>query len=80
MRDLGYNYIVLDDCWSAGRNAEGKLQANITKFPSGMKNVASRMHTLSLKFGMYSSAGVYTCALYGGVANIETFDSITKYR
>ena len=25
LRDLGYNYIVLDDCWSVGRNESGYL-------------------------------------------------------
>jgi alpha-galactosidase len=25
LRDLGYNHIVLDDCWSIGRNASGYL-------------------------------------------------------
>lgn len=65
LRDLGYRYIVLDDCWSAGRSPEGKLQANMTKFPNGMKHVADQIHALGLQFGMYSSAGIYTCALYG---------------
>lgn len=30
LRDLGYNYIVLDDCWSSGRNSTGYLVANRT--------------------------------------------------
>lgn len=25
LRDLGYNYIVLDDCWAVGRNETGYL-------------------------------------------------------
>lgn len=25
LRDLGYNYIILDDCWSVGRNESGYL-------------------------------------------------------
>jgi alpha-galactosidase len=28
LRDLGYNYIVLDDCWSVGRNESGYLVSN----------------------------------------------------
>lgn len=28
LRDLGYNYIVLDDCWSVGRNQSGYLVAD----------------------------------------------------
>jgi alpha-galactosidase len=28
LRDAGYNYIVLDDCWSIGRNSSGYLVEN----------------------------------------------------
>ena len=65
LRDLGYGYIVLDDCWSAGRSPEGRLQPNTTKFPNGIKHVADQIHALGFRFGMYSSAGIYTCASYG---------------
>lgn len=34
LRDLGYQYIVLDDCWSIGRNESGYLVADPIKFPS----------------------------------------------
>ena len=34
LKDLGYNYVILDDCWSAGRN-EYRIQVpNPLKFPS----------------------------------------------
>lgn len=65
LRDLGYRYVVLDDCWSAGRTSDGTLQANTTKFPNGMAHVADQLHGMGLLFGMYSSAGTYTCAQYG---------------
>ena len=65
LRDLGYHYIILDDCWSAGRSANGTLLANTTKFPNGMAHVADQLHNIGLGFGMYSSAGLYTCAQYG---------------
>jgi len=67
LRDLGYHYIILDDCWSAGRDANGSLVANSTKFPSGMKAVGDALHAMGLGFGMYSSAGVYTCGQYGEI-------------
>lgn len=59
LRDLGYEYIVLDDCWSEGRNASNNntLIPNKTKFPRGMAAVADDIHALGLKFGMYSDAG-----------------------
>jgi alpha-galactosidase len=28
LRDLGYKYVVLDDCWSVGRNDSGYLVEN----------------------------------------------------
>ena len=57
LRDAGYQYILLDDCWSAGRSSNGSLQANTTKFPNGMAYIADQLHGMGLKFGMYSDAG-----------------------
>jgi alpha-galactosidase len=56
-KDLGYEYVVLDDCWSAGRNASGYLVPNAEKFPSGIDGLADKIHALGLKIGIYSSAG-----------------------
>ena len=64
-RDYRYYYIVLDDCWSVGRTSNGTLQPNMTKFPNGIAYVADQLHDMGLGFGMYSSAGLYTCAQYG---------------
>lgn len=65
LRDVGYNYLVLDDCWSGGRDADGFLFANANKFPNGMGHVADLVHEKGLLFGMYSSAGEMTCARDG---------------
>ncbi|EKG11948.1 Glycoside hydrolase clan GH-D [Macrophomina phaseolina MS6] len=75
LRDLGYKYVVLDDCWSAGRNESGYLVHNPKKFPNGMKYVADRVHDLGMKYGMYSSAGVYTCGKYPGSLGYEQNDA-----
>ena len=64
LKDLGYNYVLLDDCWSAGRGSDGYLIPDTKKFPRGMAAVADAMHERGLLFGMYSSAGEYTCARY----------------
>lgn len=64
LRDLGYNYVVLDDCWSEKRGADGYLVVDGSKFPNGMKSVADSLHDEGFLFGMYSSAGEYTCARY----------------
>ena len=64
---LGYRYVVLDDCWSLKeRDANGRLVADPAKFPHGMKAVADYIHGRGLKFGMYSCAGMHTCAGYPG--------------
>lgn len=65
LRDLGYQYVVLDDCWSHSRGEDGYLLADPQKFPRGMKAVAQFLHDNGLLFGMYSSAGELTCARYG---------------
>ncbi|MBE7180132.1 MAG: glycoside hydrolase family 27 protein [Terriglobus roseus] len=75
LRDLGYEYVVLDDCWSVGRNSSGYLVSNDDTFPNGMKYVADKIHSLGLKFGMYSSAGVFTCARYPGSLGYEEKDA-----
>lgn len=75
LRDLGYNYIVLDDCWSIGRNASGYLVHNPDQFPHGMKYIADQLHSMGLKFGMYSSAGILTCGLYPGSLGYEDKDA-----
>jgi len=75
LRDLGYQYVVLDDCWSQGRNASGYLEPIPAKFPNGMKYIADEIHARNMKFGMYSSAGVYTCGRYPGSLGYETEDA-----
>ena len=77
LRDLGYNYVILDDCWSAGRTANGTLQPNMTRFPNGMGYVADKLHGMGLMFGMYSSAGLYTCAKYTASLGREVQDANT---
>jgi alpha-galactosidase len=64
LRDLGYNYVVLDDCWSAGRSNNSHQVVDPVKFPRGMGYVSNELHNKGLLFGMYSSAGELTCARY----------------
>lgn len=79
LKDAGYRYIVVDDCWSKReRNAQtGRLEADPEKFPSGMKAVADYVHDRGLKFGMYSCAGQRTCADYPGSFDHEFLDAET---
>jgi alpha-galactosidase len=79
MRDAGYNYIVLDDTWSAmERDQDGNLQAHPDKFPSGMKALGDWLHSKGFKFGIYNCAGTKTCAGYPGGWGHE-FQDARKY-
>jgi hypothetical protein len=65
MKDAGYIYLNLDDNWMAKtRNANGDLQADPTRFPSGMKALGDYIHNKGLKFGIYGDRGVRTCHHY----------------
>jgi alpha-galactosidase len=75
LKDVGYDYVVLDDCWSDGRNEDGYLNVDTRKFPNGMKWIAGELHDMGLKFGMYSSAGEMTCARYEGSLDHEEKDA-----
>lgn len=75
----GYQYIVIDDCWSElDRDPEsGRIVPDKKKFPKGMKAVSDYVHKKGLKFGMYSCAGVRTCADYPGSFDHEFLDAQT---
>ena len=44
MRDAGYEYVVIDDCWQVDRDAEGEIVVDPERFPSGMKALADYVH------------------------------------
>ncbi len=62
MKDAGYEYVVIDDCWQVKRDADGNIVADPEHFPDGIKGVADYVHSKGLKFGVYSDAGTKTCA------------------
>ncbi|MGW7518633.1 glycoside hydrolase family 27 protein [Streptomyces sp. NPDC054796] len=63
MRDAGYEYVVVDDCWfDPQRDAQGNLRAHPDKFPSGMKALGDYIHSRGLKFGIYQVPTERTCA------------------
>src|SRR6184192_1562990 len=61
MKDAGYQYIVIDDCWQVSRDATGTIVVDPQRFPNGMKSPADYVHSVGLKFGIYSDAGARTC-------------------
>jgi alpha-galactosidase len=62
MRDAGYKYLNIDDCWMAKeRDVRGDLQPDPERFSHGIKALADYVHARGLKLGIYSSAGTKTC-------------------
>lgn len=76
--EAGYKYIVIDDCWSLKeRDENGCLVPDPEKFPHGMKALSDYVHSLGFLFGMYSCAGVRTCAGYPSSFDHEFTDAKT---
>ncbi|MEU0879289.1 NPCBM/NEW2 domain-containing protein [Lentzea sp. NPDC005914] len=62
LRDAGYQYVNIDDCWALpSRASNGDLVPDPARFPSGIKALADYVHSKGLKFGIYTSAGTMTC-------------------
>lgn len=65
LRDLGYKYVVVDDCWfNPNRDGQGNLQGDPQRFPSGMKALGDYLHARGLLFGIYQGPLDQTCAQY----------------
>ncbi|MBN2198650.1 MAG: alpha-galactosidase [Candidatus Aminicenantes bacterium] len=75
MAAAGYEYVVIDDCWQTARDAEGNIVADPERFPSGIKALADYVHSLGLKFGLYSCAGDKTCEGRPGSRGFEEPDA-----
>jgi alpha-galactosidase len=74
LRDVGYQYINMDDCWQGKRGADGYITPDPHRFPNGMKTVGDYLHQQGFKFGIYSSPNSYTCANYHGTLDFEKQD------
>jgi alpha-galactosidase len=75
MKDVGYQYVVIDDCWQVERDGSGNIVADAKRFPSGMKALADYVHAKGLKFGLYSDAGTKTCQGRPGSRGYEFQDA-----
>ena len=75
MKDAGYEYVVIDDCWQVSRDAEGNIVPDAKRFPSGMKALGDYIHSKGLKFGIYSDAGRGTCQNRPGSRGYEYQDA-----
>jgi alpha-galactosidase len=75
MKDVGYRYVIIDDCWQGERDAHGDIQPDTTRFPAGMGELARYVHGLGLKLGIYSDAGTQTCGGRPGSRGYEYQDA-----
>ncbi len=76
MKEAGYQYVVIDDCWQVSRDGNGNIVADAQRFPSGIRALADYVHSRGLKFGIYSDAGTKTCAGRPGSRGHEYQDAL----
>jgi alpha-galactosidase len=75
LKDAGYKYVVIDDCWQVARDKEGNIIPDSKRFPNGIKSLADYVHSKGLKFGIYSDAGTGTCQNRPGGRGYEFQDA-----
>ena len=75
MKDAGYIYVNIDDCWHGERDADGYIQADPVRFPNGIAFLADYVHFKGLKLGIYSDAGTLTCQGRPGSRGYEQKDA-----
>jgi alpha-galactosidase len=73
MKDAGYLYVNIDDCWQGKRDEKGVIHPN-EHFPD-MKALGDYIHSKGLKFGIYSSPGPKTCGQKEGSFRHEEQDA-----
>jgi alpha-galactosidase len=83
LRDAGYEFINMDDCWMMPACDDGSCRTNNGtghqipvphKFPHGIKAVADYMHARGLKFGLYTTFSSSTCGHGEGSPGFEFDD------
>ena len=64
LKEVGFQYINIDDGFFGYRDEKGKMHVHPKRFPHGMKRVADYIHSKGLKAGIYSDAGSNTCGSF----------------
>ena len=77
MVKAGYRYVVIDDGWQIARDKSGKIIADSSRFPEGIKFLADYIHSRGLKFGIYTCCGTKTCGGRPGSYGYEEIDART---
>jgi alpha-galactosidase len=66
LRAAGYQYICIDDGWQGFRDNAGNIVADTNKFPHGIAALATQLHQLGFKVGIYTEPGQTTSAGFIG--------------
>jgi len=61
MRDLGYRYLIIQECIAPSRDEHGKLVPDGKRFPQGIPALVDYMHARGLKAGIYTDVSPVTC-------------------
>lgn len=77
LKDVGYEYIFIDDGWQGGRDNRNNIIPDSKKFPGGMRALADYVHSKGLKLGIYSDAAPLTCGGYTASLHFEEQDART---
>lgn len=80
MRDLGYKYLIIQECIAATRNSSGEIVPDAKRFPHGIKPLVDYIHSRGLKAGIYTDVGPHTCfenPQYEGSYDHENLDAAT---
>lgn len=77
LKDAGYDYVNIDDCWQVGRDETGNILPDPQRFPSGIRALADYVHSKGLKLGIYSDVGATTCEGRPGSRGYEYQDART---
>ena len=61
LRDAGYSQVDIDDGFFGPRMSDGTITSHPVRFPDGMRGLVDHIHSLNMKAGIYSDAGILTC-------------------
>ena len=74
LKKAGYEFVNIDDCWQVERSPNGSINADPARFPGGIKSLADYVHSLGLKFGVYTAQREQTCQRRPGSWEHEAID------
>jgi alpha-galactosidase len=80
MKDLGYKYLIIQECIAPARDSTGAIAPDARRFPQGLGPLVDYIHSRGLKAGIYTDIGAHTCfdhPQYEGSYDHEDQDAAT---